>query len=207
MAVTHTSSIGGKALLKQFLMERNEHPERKDEIDNRLKETFEQEVAILVLDMCGFSRTVMKFGIIHFLAMIVQMDALATPAIHDNGGKVIKQEADNMFAVFPTVEQAVSAALDIFRSFRAVDTVLPDERDIYGSIGIGYGPTLIIGDEDLFGNEMNLCSKLGEDLAERMEVLLTSAAGEALPKDKFKCEPVQFNISGIQLDCYRLNQR
>lgn len=206
MAVTRTST-GGKDLLKQFLMERNEHPERKDEIDSRLKETFEQEVAIMVLDMCGFSRTVMKYGIIHFLAMIVQMDALATPAIQDNGGKVIKQEADNMFAIFPTVEQAVSAALDIFRSFRAVDTVLPDERDIYGSIGIGYGPTLIIGEEDLFGNEMNLCSKLGEDLAERMEILLTSSAGENLPRDKFKCEPVQFNISGIQLDCYRLKER
>jgi class 3 adenylate cyclase len=211
MTTTHSldtikPTAGGKTLLKQLLMERNEHPERKEEVDSRIKEAFEREVAILVLDMCGFSRTTMKFGIIHFLSMIVQMDEVATPAIKDNGGKVIKQEADNLFAIFPSVEQAVEAALDIFRAFRAVDTVLPDERDIYGSIGIGYGPTLLIGEDDLFGNEMNLCSKLGEDLAERMEILLTSSAGEALPKDKFKCEPVKFNISGVDLDCYRLKQ-
>ncbi len=201
-----TYSTNDKALLKQLLMERNESPENKGEIDQKIKQSFEREVAIMVLDMCGFSRTVLKYGIIHYLAMIAQMEELATPAIEDNNGNVIKQEADNIFATFSTVEDAVNASLDIFRAFRAADTVLPNDRDIYGSIGIGFGPTLVIDDHDLFGNEMNLCSKLGEDLAESMEILLTSAACEALPTNKFKCEPTNFLISGLELSCFRLLQ-
>jgi class 3 adenylate cyclase len=204
---TSKKPVDDKELLKQLLMERNEFPERKDDIDTRIKQAFEREVAIMILDMCGFSRTVLKYGIIHYLAMIAQMEELATPAIEDNGGTVIKQEADNIFATFPTVEQAVNASLDIFRAFRAADTVLPTDRDIYGSIGIGYGPTLVIDNHDMFGNEMNLASKLGEDLAESMEILLTSSAGEALlAQDKFRCETVEFSISGLELNCYRLVQ-
>ncbi len=194
-----------RAELKQMLRERNEYPDRKNEIDQQIKRRFEKEVSILALDMTGFSRTTMKLGIIHFLGMIAQMEALAVPAIEENGGTVIKQEADNLFATFPHPSQAVEAALGIFRAFRAADSVLPQDSDIYGSVGIGFGSTLVIDDEDLFGNEMNLSSKLGEDLAESMEILLTEQAYAALPPDTYKTSPLYFTISGLELNCYRLD--
>lgn len=193
--------------LKEMLRERNEHPERKTQIDEEIKQTFEREVAILVLDMCGFSRTTMKFGIIHFLSMIAQMETLAHPAVAANGGLCIKQDADNLFVTFPTPAQAVEAALDILRAFRAADMLLPDDREIYGSIGIGYGSTLVIGDEDLFGNEMNLASKLGEDLADSMEILLTESAATALADSSYRLEPITFNISGLEFNSFKLQHR
>lgn len=194
------------ATLKRLLNDRNEYADRTQEIDEEIRRHFEQKVAIFVLDMCGFTRTTMRYGIIHYLAMIAQMETLATPAIEDNGGRVIKQEADNLFAVFPNVAQAVEGAWDVLRSFRAADAILPDQRDIYGSIGIGYGSTLIIGDEDLFGNEMNLTCKLGEDLAESMEILLTEGACLSLPEEQYRLSPLHFSISGIELNCYRLER-
>lgn len=82
-------------------------------------------VAILVLDMCGFSRITQSHGIIHFLAMIHQMEQAARPAIRGNGGEIIKQEADNLFAVFNSPGQALEAALDTLRALQAMNTVLP----------------------------------------------------------------------------------
>jgi len=196
----------GRALLKRLLSERNQYPDQIAQIDEQLRKAFERKVAILALDMCGFSRLSAEYGIIHYLAMIHQMEEVARPAIMANGGQVIKQEADNLFAIFSDPGSALEGGLDILRAFEAVNSVVPDERDIYGSIGIGYGDTLVIGDEDLFGAEMNLASKLGEDLAERMEILLTNAAYEALPPGRYLCTPASYSISGMQIDCYRYKE-
>lgn len=197
----------GRAYLKRLLSERNQHPERIAHIDEALRDAFQCKVAILILDMSGFSRLTEQYGIIHFLAMIHQMEQGARPAVTGNGGHVLKQEADNLFAIFDHPAQALEAALDIFRAFEAMNTVLPDERDIYGCIGIGYGDTLVIGDDDLFGAEVNAACKLGEDCAAPTEILLTPAAYLALPQDRYLCTPDTFAMGSRKLDCYRYRQR
>ena len=47
------------------------------------------------------------------------------------------------------------------------------------SYGIGYGDMLDL-DDDMFGLEVNLASKIGEDLARPGEALLTPSAAAAL---------------------------
>jgi len=197
----------GRDRLNHLLAERNQRPERADEIDARIHNEFEREVAILALDMCGFTRLTEEFGIIHYLAMIHQMEGAARPAVRDNGGITIKCEADNLWAIFETPKQALEAALDIFRAFEAINSVVPDQRDIYGSIGIGFGDTLLIGKHDLYGPEMNLASKLGEDLAERNEILLTRLAYESLPPDRYLCEAANYTVSDVDIDCYIFREK
>jgi class 3 adenylate cyclase len=201
-----TGNLPGRQHLKHLLSQRNQYPDRVAQIDEELRRTFERRVAVLVLDMCGFSRLTAQYGIIHYLAMIHQMEEAATPAVSGNGGKVIMQEADNLFAIFATPQNALDAALDILRAFEAVNSVVPDERDIYGSVGIGYGDVLVIGEEDIFGAEVNLASKLGEDLAEKSEVLLTESAYKALPAGHYVCAPRNFTTSGMQIACYQYQQ-
>jgi len=192
----------GIAKLKEILRQRNQLNEQAAQFDAEIRSLFEQKVAVLILDMCGFSRLTVKYGIIHYLAMIVQMEEAARPAVEANGGRVIKQEADNLFVAFPTPAQALEAASDILNAFEALNTVLPDERDIYGCIGIGYGDTLLIGNEDLYGCEVNLASKLGEDLAISSEILLTAAAYEALPSGYYECTPITYSLHDMQLTAY-----
>jgi adenylate cyclase len=196
----------GRAYLNQLLSERNQHAERAADIDREIARTFERQVAILALDMCGFTQLTMAHGIIHFLAMIRQMDEVARPAITGNGGRVIKQEADDIFAIFSEPVQAVEAALDILRGFAAINKVLPPERHLHGSIGIGYGDTLVIGDEDLFGSEMNVACKLGEDIAGLDEILITTAAYTSLPANRYLCRPVRFALGELEIHCYRYEQ-
>lgn len=192
-----------RARLKGLLLERNQTPDRVEEIDREIVESFQRKVSMLILDMCGFSRITSSHGIIFYLAMIQQMESAAGPAVEQNKGEVIKQEADNLFAFFPTPQDALEAALDIFRAFEAMNSVVPDERDIYGSIGIGFGDTLVIGDEDLFGDEMNRASRLGEDLAGKQEILFTPGAYEALPEGLYRFEAVRFQDRGDEITAHR----
>jgi len=72
-------------------------------------------------------------------------------------------------------------------------------------IGIGYGRMLLSGREGVFGAEMNLASKLGEDTAEPHEILLTTAAYEALSTQRRSGFEERFiGISGNAIPFYWL---
>lgn len=162
--------------LERLLDLRNEHPERLAAIDAQIRALFEAERAILVLDMCGFSRLTIRHGIIHYLSMIRRMQRTVVPLVRDGGGTLVKTEADNLFATFTTVPRALSTALAIHAALARVNAVLPEDWDVHVGIGIGFGLLLLVGEDDVFGSEMNLASKLGEDLAKAGDVLLTEAA-------------------------------
>ena len=195
-----------KARMEKFLQERNEHPERAAEIDAKINKVFGETLAVFVMDMSGFSRQTLRHGIIHFLAQIHRMHSIATPVVESHGGEVIKYEADNVFAVFPDVEQAVDAAVELDRSLELVDTMLPDECDMHGEFGIGYGEILVIENGDIFGSEVNLASKLGEDLAQRGEILLTESAFARVDQSRHEYERLLMSVSGLELVVHKVKK-
>lgn len=189
--------------LRKLLQERNEHPYRAAEVDAAIRDTFAETMAIFVMDMSGFSRQTIRHGIIHFLAKIHRMQSIVVPVVEEHGGEVIKLEADNVYAVFHDAPEAVEAAIDVNRRFAAANSMLPEELDMHGEFGIGYGEILVIEDEDMYGSEVNLASKLGEDLADRGEILLTEAA-HARAGGNRRFERIEMNISGFDLIAYRV---
>jgi class 3 adenylate cyclase len=190
------------AELARLLDARNEHPESLAAIDAEIWQRFGRTRAVLVLDMCGFSRLTMRYGITHFMAMIRRLQTIVRPVIAAGGGQVVKTEADNVFATFDDVPQALATARAIQRSLDAANTFLPEDWDLHAAIGIGYGPLILVGDDDLFGSEMNIASKLGEDVAGRGEILLSSAARERAEAESDATEiPVQ--LSGLTISAFR----
>ncbi len=194
--------VDDAAELARLLDARNEHPESLAEIDGEIWRRFGRTGAVLVLDMCGFSRLTMRYGITHFLAMIRRLGIIVRPVIAAAGGRVVKAEADNVFATFDDVPQALAAARAIQRNLDTANTFLPEDWDLHAGIGIGYGPLLLIGAHDLFGSEMNLASKLGEDVAGRGEILL-SAAARARVADETDVSEITLQVSGLTLQAYR----
>ena len=190
------------AELAKLLDARNEHPESLAEIDGEIWRRFGRTRAVLVLDMCGFSRLTMRYGITHFLAMIRRLQTLVRPVIAEGGGRLVKTEADNVFATFDDVPEALATARAIQRSLDAANAFLPEDWDLHAAIGIGYGPILLIGDADLFGSEMNIASKLGEDVAARGEILLSSGARERIAAE-FEATEIPVQLSGLALKVYR----
>jgi adenylate cyclase len=188
-----------KANLERLLTEINDQPDRRDEITREIEAIFGQDRAVLVLDMSGFSRTTRQQGIVSFLLMIHQMQMIAAPSITRHRGLLVKAEADNLFCLFDDATDAVRAADDIVERLNTVNLLLPEGRRLYASIGIGYGRILNIGDEDLFGDEVNLASKLGEDVAGRGVILLTAAAHANLNDPSVVTRAEELNISGLTL--------
>jgi adenylate cyclase len=193
--------------LGRLLDARNEHPERIAQLDAQIRAEFEEVHAILVLDMCGFSRLTIRHGIIHYLALIRRMQAVALPEITRGGGRLVKTEADNVFAVFPTPGKAARCAMRIQRELARHNRALPEDWDVHVGIGIGHGPLLLVGEHDVYGSEMNLASKLGEDLAAAGEVLVTEAAHARLGALGARFAGAKARLSGMNLRYYRLRTR
>lgn len=201
------SSRNSRATLERLLTEMIEQPERRAELTTRIEEVFGQEKAVMVLDMSGFSRTTQRHGIVSFLLMIHQMRLLIEPCVAEYKGVVLKAEADNLFCLFDSVEEAVQASKEIAERLEAAKVVLPGDRRLYVAIGIGYGHILNIEDEDLYGSEVNLASKLGEDIAEMGQILLTTAAHEQVKEDAgIESSEEAVSISGLELPYYVMAQ-
>jgi class 3 adenylate cyclase len=196
--------LNSRANLQRLLRQIIEYPDRSAETTEIIENIFSDNKAILVLDMSGFSRTTQQFGIISFLLMIHQMRSICEPCIEQNRGILIKAEADNLFCLFDKVIDAVTASQEMNDCLNAANAVLPAEQHLYASFGIGYGKILNIANEDIFGNEVNLASKLGEDIAGRGEILLSSSARAELGESGIGTREENVSISGILLTYYRV---
>jgi adenylate cyclase len=161
---------------------------------------------VLVLDMSGFSRLTQRYGIVHFLAMIDRMQDLVLPVVSapQYGGRLLKLVADNVYAVFPDAPLALDAAREVQRRLDAANVWLPADWDLHACIGIGYGDVLAVGDDEIYGNEMNLASKLGEDVGGGGEILLTAAAFARLPAGEVEAQRLETVVSDLPIAFYKL---
>lgn len=179
-----------------------EHPERRDAVIAEIERIFARDCAVMVLDTSGFTRTTRKHGIYAFLLMVHQMKRLARPIVEAQSGKVVKEEADNLFCLFPTCAEAVAAAEGIVAALEAANPDLPEDVRLYASIGIAHGRVLDLAGEDLYGDTVNLACKLGEDVAQRGEILVTEDAFAALGAD-VTGRAAEASVSGLTL-AYRV---
>lgn len=150
-------------------------------IDQRIWDLFGEDWAIMFTDLSGFSRQVAKFGIIHFLQVIYEQNQLLLPIVERHDGVLIKTEADSFLILFRKPASALACAVEMQKKCHATNARRPAEEQIVLCVGLGFGRILRIGDEDVFGHEVNLSSKLGEDTAKGTEILATRAVRDALP--------------------------
>lgn len=204
MADVPISDLNSRATLMKLLDELGEHPESIEEITERIRNVFEQERAILILDMSGFTRATRQGSIISFLLSINQMQRLAVPAVEDHGGILVKAEHDNLTCLFDNVENAISASREITERLESANVILPSDKELYAAIGIGFGPILNVENEDIYGNAVNLASKLGEDVGDLGDVLLTPGAYKKVAEKDMKFEERKVSVSGLELTYYAL---
>jgi adenylate cyclase len=193
-----------RSALNALLREYNEQPRRRDEVALTIEQRFGRDVAILVLDSSGFTRSTRSRGIVPFLAIIERLQRTVDPLVRRNNGRVLRTEADNVFAIFSTAHESLACAEEIVRALGAANEILPAEEEVYVSMGLGYGRVLLVEPDDAYGDEMNLACKLGEDLAQREEILLTERAYLHVRESGRSFDPLEFTISGVEIAAYRL---
>jgi class 3 adenylate cyclase len=195
---------GSPARLWALIDERARPGSDKERIDRRIWDLFGETWAVMYTDLAGFSRSVARFGITHFLQVIREHARLLLPVVAAHDGILIKEEADSLLVLFRRAEVAVSCAVAMQRAASEYDGGRRPEEQVLLCVGIGCGPILRIGDSDVFGKEVNAASKLGEDLAKSGEILLTqearSAAGDA---EGLRYEDIEAEVPGSPRN-YRL---
>ena len=171
--------------------------EERAGVEAEIWERFGVERALLSLDMSHFSLSVRRSGILPYIGLIRRMQALTRPIVERGGGAVIKYDADNMIAVFGTADAAAGAALAINRA------IVEGGEKFAVAMGIDFGRFLLIDGADCYGDPVNVACKLGEDVAESGEVLLTAAARARLdPAFPYALREQVVSVSGLEVHVF-----
>jgi len=190
MSYRHVIGVGASEdRLEKLIQERLKPGADKDKVDQRIWDLFGEEWCVMFTDLSGFSRGVAKFGIIHFLQTIFESERLLIPVIEDYDGILLKAEGDSLLVIFRNVDKAIHCSLNMHDVLIDYNKDKAPEEQILICIGLGYGKVLRIGDQDVFGAEVNAASKLGEDTAEAWEILVTNNVknkAEVIPGIQFE---------------------
>lgn len=159
--------------LEKLIEERVKPGADQKKLDQRIWDLFGETWAVMFTDLSGFSRKVAEFGIIHFLQVIFESQRLLVPCIDSHDGILLKLEGDSMLVIFRSVQKALDCGVAMQRLLKVYNEPKSEAERILLCVGIGHGPVLRIGDADVFGAEVNAASKLGEDVAEAGQILVT----------------------------------
>ena len=167
-------------------------------------EPFRDEMAVLITDLSGFTRLMRELGTGRMSALLLGMRRISLPLLAAHGGVLVKYQADDLFAAFRSPADALRCAVGLLRDFERPEPPLPAEVRL--CMGIGFGSILWWGENDLYGEDVNLASKLGEDTAGPGEILLTApaavAARASLPAARLTARP-PIEVGGRRYEYFR----
>lgn len=168
--------------LAALLAQRRQPGADKAALDAAIFARFGRTQAVMFTDLVGFSRVVEAFGIVHFLQLIQESEALFQPLIDSHHGRCLKHEGDSLLVLFDDPAQALACARAMVQATHAANLPqrAPEDR-IEVCIGLGYGTVLCIDEHEVWGAEVNAASKLGEDTAKGGEVWVTDSFCDAVP--------------------------
>jgi adenylate cyclase len=168
-----------RRLLKFLAQREGARPGHRPEMDCRNFPALFHRRAIVFTDTADFTVRTRRDGILHFLMIFERIARQAGAAVRSARGEVLKVEADSLLLAFPDVGRACRGVERLEALLARLNRRLPENEQLRFSYGIGYGDVLDL-EHDAFGLEVNLASKIGEDLARPGEVLLTPSAASAL---------------------------
>jgi class 3 adenylate cyclase len=172
------------------------------------------ERAVLISDMSGFTRITRARGILHFLALFQQAQHIGERMFERHGGRFLKTAADNLFALFDTAGAAAACAQSMLHEAEKLNAGVPrEDGHVKLCIGIGFGRILELSD-DGFGDQVNVAFKLGEDVAEKGQILVSEPAVENLRKSATHKDlaaqlegPVEVEVGHVRLKYWLLPPR
>jgi adenylate cyclase len=121
--------------------------------------------AIVAGDIVGYSRLMADDEAATYAALRSALDDLITPVLERHGGRVFKSAGDGFLAAFPSVNEALDAAIEIQAGF--------DDRAFDLRIGVNLGD--VIEDKgDMFGDGVNVAARL-EAMADPGSIFVSAA--------------------------------
>jgi serine/threonine protein kinase/class 3 adenylate cyclase len=147
------------------------------EIDEQLRR-HKNALTVLFTDVVGSTRFFERNGDTAGLVMIHRHDELATRAIQQHDGKVIKTIGDSAMAEFPNPASAVRAAVEIERQFLKLNLTLPEDQRVEVRIGVHTGVGFRKAN-DVYGDVVNVTARIVKRTAPA-QILVSRALYEAI---------------------------
>jgi class 3 adenylate cyclase len=155
-------------------------------LSETLKHRFEKSLALAFTDVVDSTAYFARFGNEAGRALEHRHLALIDHVIAPAGGRVVEVAGDGAFTCFTTVEEALTAMIDLQR--RIADQNLSHERGHHLAVraGIHWGDVLTDG-AVVTGKEVNLCARVATSAA-ASEIRITVPAFHELPNaSRLRC--------------------
>ncbi len=103
--------------------------------------------AIMAADVVGYSRLIRADEEDTIAALKALRADLIDPKIAEHHGRIVKLMGDGMLAEFPSVVDAVRAAVETQQAVAERNTDLPEDKRIEFRVGVNLGDVVIDGDD------------------------------------------------------------
>ncbi len=120
--------------------------------------------AILATDVVGYTRLIRADEEGTLAALKTLRTDLIIPKLAEHHGRIVKLMGDGMLAEFPSIVEAVRAAVETQQAVAERNAELPKDKRIEFRVGVNLGDVVIDGD-DIQGDGVNVASRL-EGIAE-----------------------------------------
>jgi adenylate cyclase len=132
--------------------------------------------AIMSVDVVGYSRLIRADEEGTIAALKALRADLVDPKLNEHNGRIVKLMGDGTLAEFPSVVDAVRAAVEIQQSVAEQNSELSKDKRIEFRVGINLGDVVIDGD-DIQGDGINVAARL-EGIAEPGGICISGSVHE-----------------------------
>ena len=129
--------------------------------------------AILATDVVGYARLIRVDEEGTIAALKTLRADLIDPKLGEHNGRIVKLMGDGMLAEFPSVVDAVRAAVETQQAVAEHNSHQPKDKWIEFRVGINLGDVVVDGD-DIHGDGVNVAARL-EGLAEPGGICISAA--------------------------------
>jgi class 3 adenylate cyclase len=117
-----------------------------------------KKIAVLFTDIVGSSKFFKSYGDTAGREMLRQHQEIASPAVLEHGGIVVKVLGDSIMAYFSNPREALKSAVKIQQKFRGYNQGKEPRGQIHIRICVHFGDG-IVEDKDIFGDVVNMAAK------------------------------------------------
>lgn len=174
-----------------------------DAMDREIENECVRETTVMMCDSSGFTRRTHDYGILHFLAVMTAVYDLFEPILAKHRGTLISRGADNLLAIFDDPADGVDAAVAMQRLLAEYNEGKPDRDQFQLCMGFHFGSILRVAD-GIFGDKVNIASKIGEDLAAADEILVTGDVAKRLPARIKRSYARSVDLGGKTFELHRV---
>ena len=174
-----------------------------DALDRNIENQCVREVTVMMCDSSGFTRRTHEYGILQFLAVMTDVYDRVEPIVTRHRGTVISRGADNLLAVFDAPVHGVDAAIAMQRMLVKFNEGKKDRDQFQLCMGFHHGKVLHLKDS-IFGDKVNIASKIGEDLASAEEILVTGEVAKKLPPRVKRSYARSVELGGKTFELHRV---